>query len=275
MLDATIDAFGQLDAVRQAFVASIFTWGMTALGAGVVFVTRSPGERLLAGSLGFAAGVMAAASFWSLLAPAIALADEMGYVSWVPAAVGFLAGGAALRVADAILPHLHPFASAGEVEGLSTSWRRAILLVLAITLHNVPEGLAVGVAFGAVEAGFGSASFGAAIALAIGIGLQNCPEGTAVAVPLRAEGVSRGKSFWYGQLSAVVEPIAAVLGALAVTAIRPLLPFALAFAAGGMFYVVIEEVIPDAERSGHSDIATVCAMVGFTLMMALDVALSP
>jgi ZIP family zinc transporter len=262
--------------ITQSLLAGLFTWGVTALGASVVFFTRNVNRQLLDAMMGFAAGVMIAASFWSLLAPSIAMAEAQGVRPWIPAVVGFLVGGVFLRLSDAILPHLHPGARMEEAEGVPTSWRRATLLVLAITLHNIPEGLAVGVTFGAaaiqLEVGDG-ATLAAAIALAIGIGLQNFPEGIAVAMPLRGEGISSGKSFWYGQLSGVVEPIAAVLGATAVLAIRPMLPYALAFAAGAMIYVVVEELIPESQRYGNTDLATMGAMGGFAVMMLLDVAL--
>jgi zinc transporter, ZIP family len=265
--------FTSQHAVMQAFLASLGTWGLTALGAGVVFLTRDVSQRLLDTALGFTAGVMIAASFWSLLAPSIALAEEMGTISWLPAVVGFLAGGAFLRCADWVVPHLHLFRPVSDAEGIRTEWRGSILLVLAITLHNIPEGLAIGVAFGAVAAGYEGANLGAAIALAIGIGLQNCPEGTAISVPLRREGLSRFWSWWYGQLSAAVEPVAAVIGAAAVVVMRPVLPYALAFAAGAMIFVVVEEVVPESQSGGNADRATLGAMVGFAVMMTLDVAL--
>jgi len=272
-MDWMAQYFQSLNPIVQALIATIFTWGMTALGASAVFFSRSVSRKYLDSSLGFAAGVMTAASFWSLLAPSIALSEEMGFIPWLPPLIGFLVGGAFLRLVDRILPHLHLFAPISDAEGISTHWRRAVLLVLAITLHNIPEGLAVGVAFGAVWAGFGTEGIGAAVALAIGIGLQNLPEGTAVSVPLRGEGMSRLKSFWYGQLSAVVEPVAGVLGAAVVLLMRPLLPYALAFAAGAMIFVVVEEVIPESQQGGNTHIATLSAMIGFAVMMTLDVAL--
>jgi len=265
--------FETLSPVTQALLASLFTWGVTALGAAVVFFVKDVNQRVLDTSLGFTAGVMIAASFWSLLAPSIAMAEQMGMVPWLPALVGFLAGGVFLRLADRVLPHVHLFKPLTEAEGVRTRWRKSVLLVMAITLHNIPEGLAIGVAFGAVAAGQPGATLGAAIALAIGIGLQNCPEGTAVAVPLRREGLSRFKSWWYGQLSAAVEPVAAVIGAAAVLLMQPLLPYALAFAAGAMIFVVVEEVVPESQSGGHTDEATLGAMVGFAVMMTLDVAL--
>jgi ZIP family zinc transporter len=265
--------FADLHPTLQALVATGFTWAMTALGAAVVFFFKTVDRRMLDAALGFAAGVMIAASFWSLLAPSIALAEEMGMVKWVPPLVGVLLGAATMRLADWLLPHLHPFAPDHTAEGIATPWRRTALLVLAITLHNIPEGLAVGVAFGAVGAGYETATLGAAVALAIGIGLQNCPEGTAVSVPLRRDGLSRARSFYYGQMTAWVEPVAAVIGAAAVLAMQPLLPYALAFAAGAMIFVVVEEVVPESQAGGHPDVATSGAIGGFAVMMVLDVAL--
>jgi ZIP family zinc transporter len=262
-----------LNPVAQALVATLFTWFLTALGAGLVFFFKKINRKVLDGMLGFAAGVMIAASYWSLLAPAIEMAEEGSLPAWVPAAVGFLMGGVFLWIIDKILPHLHLGFPTEEAEGIKTSWHRSVLLVLAITLHNIPEGLAVGVAFGALASDLPSASLAGAVTLALGIGIQNFPEGTAVSVPLRREGLSRLKSFWYGQLSGVVEPIAGVLGALAVILIKPLLPYALAFAAGAMIYVVVEELIPESQLEKNTDIATMGAMVGFAVMMTLDVAL--
>ncbi len=262
-----------LDPVLQALVATLFTWFVTALGAATVFIFKTINKKVLNGMLGFAAGVMIAASFWSLLAPAIAMAEEAGMVAWVPAVVGFLAGGLFLWLVDIIMPHLH-IGPQEEPEGVKTGWKRSVLLVLAITLHNIPEGLAVGVAFGAVASNFPMASLTGAIALALGIGLQNFPEGAAVSVPLRREGLSRLKSFVYGQASGIVEPIAGVLGALAVVVMKPLLPYALSFAAGAMIYVVVEELIPEAQQEKHhSNVGTIGAMLGFAIMMLLDVAL--
>ncbi len=267
------DWFRGLSPVVQALLATCFTWFLTALGAAAVFFTKSMSRKLLDAMLAFAAGVMIAASCWSLLIPSIEMSVGKSVPMWFPAAVGFLAGGVFLRLIDKILPHLHLNAPDEEAEGIPTAWRRTTLLILAITLHNIPEGLAVGVAFGAVASGMPSATLAAAMALALGIGIQNFPEGMAVSMPLRREGVSRLKSFWYGQLSAVVEPIAGVIGAAIVLTATPILPYALAFAAGAMIFVVIEEIIPEAERSGNTDIATAGAMIGFTVMMVLDVAL--
>jgi ZIP family zinc transporter len=257
----------------QALFATLFTWLVTALGAAAVFINKTISRRVLVAMLGFAAGVMIAASFFSLLLPAIDMAKAAGIPGWLPAVVGFLAGGLFLYLVDKLLPHLHPGLAPTESEGIKTHWQRSILLVLAITLHNIPEGLAVGVAFGAVAAGVPSASLTSAVALAIGIGLQNFPEGLAVSMPLRGEGLSRTKAFIYGQASGFVEPIAGVLGALAVLSMRSILPYALGFAAGAMIYVVVEELIPESQRGESTDIATLGAMVGFAVMTFLDVAL--
>jgi len=262
-----------LNPVAQALVATLFTWVVTALGAGLVFFFKSINRKVLDGMLGFAAGVMIAASYWSLLAPAIEMAGDGRLPAWIPATVGFLMGGFFLWIIDKILPHLHLGFPMKEAEGIKTNWHRSVLLVLAITLHNIPEGLAVGVAFGAIASDLPSATLAGAIALALGIGIQNFPEGTAVAVPLRREGFTRLKSFWYGQLSGVVEPIAGVLGAFAVILIKPILPYALAFAAGAMIYVVVEELIPESQLQKNTDVATMGAMAGFAVMMTLDVAL--
>jgi zinc transporter, ZIP family len=267
-----IEYFRSLHPVLQAFIATCFTWGMTAAGAAFVFSAKKVGRRTLDMMMGFAAGVMIAASFWSLLGPAIEMSRGGRLPSWFPAVTGFLAGGVFLRGLDAVLPHLHIGFRCDEAEGPKTGWRCSTLLVIAITLHNIPEGLAVGVAFGALGAGLPSASFGAAVALAFGIGIQNLPEGMAVSLPLRAEGLSRRKSFWIGQLSAVVEPIAAVAGAALVVIARPILPYALSFAAGAMIFVVIEELVPESQRGGNTDLATMGSMIGFAVMMLLDVA---
>ena len=268
-----INWFASQSPVFQALLATLFTWFLTALGAALVFFFKNINRKVLDGMLGFAAGVMIAASFWSLLAPAIEMAEESDLPSWFPATTGFLAGGLFLWTIDKILPHLHLGFPIEEAEGVKTSWQRSILLVLAITLHNIPEGLAVGVAFGALAADLPSATLGGAMALALGIGIQNFPEGTAVCVPLRREGLSRLKCFWYGQLSGIVEPVAAVIGAVAVIMMRPILPYALAFAAGAMIFVVVEELIPESQREKNTDIATSGAMLGFAVMMTLDVAL--
>lgn len=259
--------------VFQALLAGLFTWGITALGAAGVFLAREINRKLLDAMLGFSGGVMLAASYWSLLAPSIEIARHGTWPVWFPPTVGFLTGGAVLWVFDKCLPHLHLGFPIEEAEGPKTAWQRAVLLVTAITLHNIPEGLAVGVAFGGVISGVPSASVAAAVVLSLGIAIQNFPEGVAVAMPLRAEGMGRGKSFWYGQLSAAVEPVAAVAGAAAVVYAAPILPYALSFAAGAMIYVVVEELIPESNREGNVDLATVSLMIGFVVMMILDVAL--
>lgn len=267
-----VDSFLGFHPIVQALIATCFTWLMTALGAAVVFLVRDVSRKLLDTMLGFAAGVMIAASYWALLAPAIEMSKGLGVPIWFPAAAGFLLGAAALRLVDRLLPHLHLGLPIEEAEGVSTSWRRSTLLVLAITLHNIPEGLAVGVAFGVAVTGSGTAGIATAVALALGMGLQNFPEGLAVSVPLRREGLSRFRSFWYGQLSGIVEPAAGVLGAAAVLMSRAIMPYALGFAAGAMIFVVIEEVIPESQTGGNADLATLGAIVGFVVMMILDTA---
>lgn len=264
---------GGLSPILQALLGTIFTYFMTALGAATVFFTKEVSKKVLDWMLGFAAGVMIAASFWSLLAPAIEMSRGKSLPMWVPPAVGFLFGGVVLRLIDKVLPHLHIGYPISEAEGIKTSWQRSVLLVAAITLHNFPEGLAVGVAFGAAAIGLPQATLGGAVALALGIGIQNFPEGMAVSMPLRKEGVSRLKSFNVGQLSGLVEPVAGILGALFVISASSLLPYFLAFAAGAMIFVVVEEVIPESQHGGNSDLATMGAMIGFTVMMILDVAL--
>lgn len=266
--------FIELNPILQALIGTLFTWFVTALGASVVFFFKTIDKRVLNGMLGFASGVMIAASFWSLLAPAIDMVEFQGGTAWFVVSVGFLLGGLFLLLTDRLLPHLHLGHELKEAEGIKTSWRRSVLLVTAITLHNIPEGLAVGIAFGAVAVGIPGANIFAAIALAIGIGLQNFPEGAAVSVPLRRDGFSPKKAFLYGQASGIVEPIAGVIGAAAVIFFNPILPYALAFAAGAMIYVVAEELIPEAQsEKQHSDIVTIGVIIGFTLMMILDVAL--
>ncbi|MDI3342070.1 MAG: ZIP family metal transporter [Sphaerobacter sp.] len=272
-----VEWFQELSPAVQALLGGGFTWFITALGASLVVVTGRMSAPLLDAMLGFAAGVMLAASVWSLILPAIELVESAGRPGWIPAAIGILLGAAFLRLADFLLPHLHLGGAKEEAEGVQTAWRRTTLLVLAITLHNVPEGLAVGVAFGAaaegIATGAGGATLASAIALTIGIALQNLPEGIAVAMPLRREGVRPLIAFWYGQLSAAVEPIAAVIGATAVLVIQPILPYALAFAAGAMIFVVVEELIPESQRGRHTDLATSGTITGFIVMMILDVAL--
>ncbi len=264
----------QFDPVTQALIATLFTWGVTAAGAALVFLTKEINPKVMDSMLGFEAGVMIAASFWSLLAPGILMAEEMGQIPWITAAVGFISGGILMRGIDLVLPHLHPKEKIEHAEGIESSWKRSTLLVSAITLHNIPEGLAVGVAFGAVASDMSTATIGGAVALAIGIGLQNFPEGTAVSMPLRREGMSRSKSFLIGQASGMVEPVAGVAGVLFVLYLQDILPYALCFAAGAMIFVVVEELIPESQKNkAHIDLVTMATMIGFTVMMMLDVAL--
>lgn len=271
MLEMVIEYLDRVDPIWAALYATLFTWAVTALGAAFVFFFRSMNKHLMDGMLGFTGGVMVAASVWSLLIPAIEMSDGEGFVQVWPAVVGFLVGVVFLFSIDKMLPHLH--VNFKKVEGVKTPWQKTTLMILAITLHNIPEGLAVGVLFGGVAAGIPEASIGGAVALALGIGLQNFPEGIAVAMPLRRMGLSRRKSFLYGQASAVVEPVAGVLGAVAVSAFTPVLPYALSFAAGAMIFVVVEEVIPEAQQNKGSDVATIGFILGFIIMMMLDVAL--
>ena len=269
-----IDFFQQFSPLTQVLIATLFTWGVTAAGAALVFFSKTVNQKVMDAMLGFAAGVMIAASFWSLLAPGIEMAEQLGHTPWLTATIGFLGGGIFMRVTDRLLPHLHPGLAMNQREGVKSSWQRSTLLVSAITLHNIPEGLAVGVAFGAVAAGLPSATIGGAIALAIGIGLQNFPEGTAVSMPLRREGMSRSKSFFMGQASGIVEPMAGLLGAFFVMQMQSVLPYALCFAAGAMIFVVVEELIPESQRiQANIDLVTMTTMGGFSVMMILDVAL--
>jgi ZIP family zinc transporter len=271
MFQTILDYFESIDPILAALYATLFTWFLTAFGASFVFFFKNMNRVVLDGMLGFTGGVMIAASFWSLLAPAIEMSKGEGFVKVIPAAVGFGLGALFIFGLDKLLPHLH--INFQETEGVKSPWQRTTLLVLAITLHNIPEGLAVGVLFGGVAAGIPEASIAGAVTLAIGIGIQNFPEGIAVSMPLRRMGMSRWKSFMYGQSSALVEPIAGVLGAVAVTFFTPLLPYALAFAAGAMIFVVVEEVIPETQQDKNTDIATLGLIGGFIVMMTLDVAL--
>ncbi|MEJ5283807.1 MAG: ZIP family metal transporter [Brevinematia bacterium] len=268
-----MEKFLSLPEIYLTIISTLFTWGVTALGALTVIFFKKINQKFLDTMLGFAAGVMIAASFWSLLEPAIELSKNNPLPVWFPPAAGFLLGAITLRIIDSILPHLHLETPIEEKEGIKTRLSKSILLILAITIHNIPEGLAIGVAFGAVSHGIEGASTFGALALAIGIGLQNFPEGMAIAFPIRRDGNSRLKSFFYGQLSGIVEPIAAIIGYYSVAYSRFILPYALSFAAGAMIYVVVEEVIPEAERNKNTDIATIGAILGFTIMMILDVGL--
>lgn len=272
-MNQIVEYFSTLDPVVAALYASLFTWGLTAIGAAFVFLFKTMNRAVLDGMLGFTGGVMVAASFWSLLAPGIEMSPGEGFEKVIPSAIGFFLGALFLFGLDKILPHLHINFKESEKEGIKTPWHKTTLLTLAITLHNIPEGLAVGVLFGGVAAGFDGATIGAAVALAMGIGLQNFPEGIAVAMPLRRAGMSRYRSFMFGQASALVEPVAAVLGAWAVLTFQPILPYALSFAAGAMIFVVIEEVVPETQMDKYTDIATMGFILGFIIMMTLDVGL--
>ena len=266
-----IVAFCKEHPIQGALYASLFTWGLTGLGASLVFFFKKLNRAVLDGMLGFTGGVMVAASFWSLLSPGIDMSPGEGFIKVLPAAIGFGLGALFIFGMDKVLPHVH--INFKESEGIKTPWHRTTLLVLAITLHNIPEGLAVGVLFGGVAVGIPEASITGAVALALGIGIQNFPEGIAVSMPMRRQGVSKLKSFWYGQLSAIVEPIAAVVGAVAVTFFTPLLPYAMAFAAGAMIFVVVEEVIPETQQDEYTDVSTLGFILGFIVMMTLDVSI--
>jgi ZIP family zinc transporter len=267
-------SFIDLNPIIQALLATSFTWFVTAVGASLVFLLKVMNRKIFDGMLGFAAGVMLAASYWSLLSPALEISSKHEFIPWLPVAIGFLLGGIFIKIIDKIIPHIHPNLPPVTAEGPATKLKTSNLLVLAITIHNIPEGLAIGVAFGAASLGLPEATLGAAISLAIGIGLQNFPEGFAISMPLKQEGYSARKSFFYGQLSASVEPVAGVIGALFVFIAQPLLPYILSFAAGAMIFVVAEEVIPESHRRGNIDFATLFLLFGFVLMMILDVALS-
>jgi zinc transporter, ZIP family len=271
----TIEEFAkEIGPIKSAFLATTFTWLITALGAAVVFFFKSINRAVFDTMLGFTGGIMVAASIWSLLIPGIQESEKVfPNFPWFPVAIGFLAGGLFIYVLDKFMPHLHINFGANESEGMATQWHKSTLLILAITLHNIPEGLAVGILFGSAALGFEGADFSAAIALTIGMGIQNFPEGMAVAIPLRRGGASRRKSFWYGQLSAIVEPIAGVIGAATVIYMGHILPYALSFAAGAMIFVVVEEVIPETQRDKYTDLAVLGFMLGFTVMMILDVTL--
>lgn len=270
----------------QALIATMFTWSITALGAALVFLFKKINKTVMDAMLGFAGGVMIAASFWSLLSPSIDMAENIGLNPWLTALVGFLCGGAVLFLGDRVFDILEKrqkrnmnilpgdgLTASGAVEKLSGSRKRCFMLITSITLHNIPEGLAVGVAFGSLCYQLEGATLGAACMLALGIGLQNFPEGTAVSVPLRREGFSRGKAFFYGQLSGIVEPISGAMGALLVLKARTLLPYMLAFAAGAMIYVVVEELIPESQMNERKDVMAIFTLIGFSVMMVMDVAL--
>ena len=281
-MEFIINFFGsQSSPITQALYAGLFTWILTAIGASLVFFFKSTNRKFLDAALGFTGGVMIAASFWSLLSPAIdavEVQNELGISSlpsFLPPAIGFFLGAIFMYFLDKSIPHLHIFGKIEEAEGPKTDLKKTSLLVLAIAIHNIPEGLAVGVAFGALLSPEFSSVFnlGSAVALGLGIGIQNFPEGFAVSMPLRRAGFSKFKSWQWGQLSAIVEPIFAVIGAAFVIIVYPILPYALAFAAGAMIFIVVEEVIPESHRGGNADIATIGLIIGFIVMMSLDVAL--
>jgi len=256
------DWFINLNYIYQALIATIFTYLMTALGAGIVFFFKNISKNIMDAMLGFAAGVMTAASFFSLLSPAIEHCESLNLTPWFMISIGFLSGGLLLFLSDKIFNKI-----------LSRKNKRILMLISSITIHNIPEGLAVGIAFGSVYYGLTGATTISAILLAIGIGLQNFPEGSAVSIPLLREGMSKKKSFFYGQLSAIVEPIFGVIGAILVLKVRILLPFFLSFAAGAMIYVVVSELIPESQSNKKKEIMAIFTIIGFTIMMILDVAL--
>ena len=254
--------FMSLNYIMQALIATIFTYLITALGAAIVFFFKKISKNIMDAMLGFAAGVMTAASYFSLLAPAIESSIELELTPWLITFLGFAAGGLLLFIADKVFDKL-----------ISKKNKRILMLISSITIHNIPEGLAVGIAFGSIFYGINGATTLSAIMLAIGIGLQNFPEGSAVSIPLIREGMSRKKAFFYGQLSGIVEPIAGVIGAILVLKVRILLPFFLAFAAGAMIYVVVSELIPESQSNEKKDLMALFTIIGFSVMMILDVAL--
>jgi ZIP family zinc transporter len=262
-----IDFFINLNPIIQALIATLFTWFITLLGALLVFFFKNVNKNIMDGMLGFSAGIMIAASFFSLLSPAVIMAEKLNLIVWLITTLGFLFGGLLLFIGDKIFEHIY------DKKNKEGSLKRVIMLVLSITLHNIPEGLAVGVAFGSIFYGLDGATLGSACILALGIGLQNFPEGTAVSVPLIREGFTPKKAFFWGQLSGIVEPISGLIGALLVLKVRLILPFLLSFAAGAMIYVVIEELIPEANEGKHSNLAAIGVTIGFVLMMVLDITL--
>lgn len=260
-----------LNPILQAGLATMFTWGVTTIGASLVYFFKKINKNLMDGMLGFAAGVMISASFFSLIAPALTMAESLKLVPWIIIFSGFFSGGLLLFIGDKI----YDIYEKKHEKDTSKAYnkKRCIMLISSITLHNIPEGMAVGVAFGSAVYGIDGASLIAAWTLALGIGLQNFPEGTAVSMPLRREGMSRNKAFFFGQLSGIVEPIAGIIGAVLVMKIRILLPFLLAFAAGAMIYVVVEELIPESQTNQKKDVMALFTLIGFSIMMILDIAL--
>ena len=268
-----MDFLSNLSPIWQAFIATLFTYSVTALGAALVFFFKKVNKNVLDAMLGFAGGVMIAASFWSLLSPAIEMAESLNMIAWLIVFIGFFSGGILLFTGDKIFNFFDKKNSIYKNKDESNSFKRCLMLILSITLHNIPEGLAVGVAFGSIIYDLNGATFSSACLLALGIGLQNFPEGTAVSVPLRREGMNRKKAFFFGQLSGIVEPISGVIGALLVLKVRLLLPFLLSFAAGTMIYVVVQELIPESQSNKRKDLMALFTLIGFSVMMILDVAL--
>lgn len=267
------DCLREVNPIVLAFIATLFTYLVTVLGAAVVFVFKKIRKNIMDAMLGFAAGVMIAASFFSLLGPAIDMADSLKMIPWIVCSLGFLCGGILLFVGDKVFNYFDKkISKKRNMERDVKSFKRCLMLILSITLHNIPEGMAVGVAFGSTAYGIQGAGLGGALMIALGIGLQNFPEGTAVSVPLRREGMSVRKAFFFGQLSGIVEPIAGVIGAILVLKIRFILPFLLSFAAGAMIYVVIEELIPESQTNKRKDLMALFTLFGFVIMMILDVA---
>lgn len=268
-----LDIIQNLNPVIGAFIACLFTWSITMLGAAIVFLFKKVNKNIMDAMLGFAAGVMISASFFSLLNPAIKMADSLHMISWSICTIGFMCGGILLYIGDKIFNILDKKVIKKDITNNKQSLKRCLMLIFSITLHNIPEGLAVGVAFGSIIYGLDGATFSSACLIALGIGLQNFPEGTAVSVPLRREGLSRKKSFIYGSLSGIVEPISGVIGALLVLKVQNLMPFLLSFAAGAMIYVVIEELIPESQTNKKKDLMALFTLIGFSIMMILDISL--
>lgn len=266
-----LDFFINLNPMIQAFIATLFTWSITMLGASLVFLFKKVNKNVMDAMLGFAAGVMISASFFSLLNPGIEMAESLDMIPWIICTIGFMGGGILLYIGDKIFNFFDKKFS--KEDNNKTSIKRCLMLIFSITLHNIPEGLAVGVAFGSIIYGLDGANFSSACLIALGIGLQNFPEGTAVSVPLRREGLSRKKSFIFGSLSGIVEPISGVIGALLVLRVQKLMPFLLSFAAGAMIYVVIEELIPESQTNKKKDLMAFFTLIGFAIMMILDVSL--
>lgn len=267
-----IEFIKNLNPIFLAFLATLFTYSVTCIGAALVFFFKKVNKNVMDAMLGFAAGVMISASFWSLLLPSIEMAKNLNMIPWIIAFIGFFTGGLLLFIGDKIFNHFDKKYSK-KFKKDKSSFKRSIMLITSITLHNIPEGLAVGVAFGSLKYGLNGANISSAFLIALGIGLQNFPEGTAVSVPLRREGFSRKQAFFFGQLSGIVEPIAGVIGALVVLKVQSLLPYLLSFAAGAMIYVVVQELIPESQSNKRKDLMALFTLIGFSIMMILDVSL--